>query len=654
MSLILVIFLAEAIPTFGQKKKKTRKVVKVGALNDTTSSYGDFDIFRFPNINKVQYYNNEKALKNIRVKEKNKDWEGLYPLLKNYVKNFGITNFYRDTYWIWRLAKLTEVYGNLDEAKLLYKIVLKHHREDIDVSKIEIHFDSLTVNDKDYYVPLQYYYELVDYRKEIDTLRPPRGVLLNMGPFVNSDLGDYGPSLSSKDDILIFTSKRNSHHRGIEMVHDEDIFFTKRLEEYWDDAQPFKEINSQYNEGSACLSKDGKTLFFARCNAPGSYGDCDIYSAQMKADSTWGNVKNLGSGVNSIAWDSHPSLSHGEDTLYFASDRIGGFGLSDIYFTVKKSDDTWGKAQNLGPIINTRNNEVSPFYHHIYDVLYFSSNGHTLNFGEFDIYKSYHEETNWGEPKNIGPLVNGTGSEFYFTIDSQSEDLFYSRSSEKNMGNLDLYSFPLPMAARPGATAKVTGSLTDTETGEPFKGIVSIIDLDKGVEVAPKFLRPDGSFEFDLINKRNYLLIIQGDEFFRVEELFYLDGELVLDRTTDHISSRLQFQSIQFNNAESEISEEMHNDLDKLVDFLLDNPDFRLRISGHTDSDGEERFNLQLSQKRAEVIKDYLVGTGTIEEHRVVAIGYGSSKPIKEEESTESDKKLNRRVEFEIYREGTN
>ncbi|MDP4680650.1 MAG: OmpA family protein, partial [Cyclobacteriaceae bacterium] len=265
----------------------------------------------------------------------------------------------------------------------------------------------------------------------------------------------------------------------------------------------------------------------------------------MLEDSTWGDIQNLGFNVNSISWDSHPSLSHTEDTLYFASDRIGGFGLSDIYFTYKEKDG-WSHAQNLGPVINTRKNDVSPFFHPKEEVLYFSSNGQLYSFGEFDIYKAYYNEEKWSEPVNIGPLVNGAGNEFYFTIDSESRDLYYSRSANRDMEKQDIYSFPLPMGANPYATTKVTGSLMDSLTGKPFTGIVSIIDIEDHVEVAPKYLRSDGSFEFDLVNKRNYLLVIQGDEFFRVEEMFYLDGPMDFRKITEPIASRMKFESIEF------------------------------------------------------------------------------------------------------------
>jgi outer membrane protein OmpA-like peptidoglycan-associated protein len=397
------------------------------------------------------------------------------------------------------------------------------------------------------------------------------------------------------------------------------------------------------------LSRDGKTLYFARCDAPDTYGDCDIFIAEWQADSTWGNIHNLGPQINGNAWDSHPSLSENEDTLYFASDRLGGFGLADIYLASRNEKGEWQKAQNIGPIINTRNNDVSPFYHYLYKVLYFSSNGQNLNFGEFDIYKSYQTNGEWDEPQNIGPLINGPGSEFYFTIDKKSEKLYYARSTENKIDNLDLYSFPLPMEAQPLATTKVVGSLQEEETGRPLTGIVSIIDLENGIEVAPQFLRPDGSYEFNLINNANYLLVIQGDEFFRIEELFRLESDTALVKRVDPIRTKIKFESIVFGNSEATLTPSMYADLDKISDFMIDHPDFKLKISGHTDSDGREDFNLRLSQERADAIKEYIVYFGYIDPGRIEAIGFGSSSPIIDDASAEA-KKLNRRVEFDLFR----
>jgi len=182
-----------------------------------------------------------------------------------------------------------------------------------------------------------------------------------------------------------------------------------------------------------------------------------------------------------------------------------------------------------------------------------------------------------------------------------------------------------------------------------MKGIVSVIDLDENVEVAPKFIREDGSFDFSLINKRNYLLIIQGDEFFRIEEIFFMDGDKEINKIAEPIESKIAFTSLEFENGKADILESMHADLGKLGDFLLDHPQLKLKISGHTDSAGKEETNLRLSQARADAIKKYLVTNFKVAADRVTSIGYGSAKPIVQE-VTDDHKQLNRRVEFEIYK----
>jgi outer membrane protein OmpA-like peptidoglycan-associated protein len=636
-----------SLPATGQKPDRKFKKGGVVQLNDTLTTYSQSDIFNFPNINNVSFFSDRKSLEKIAAIPKDNGNQTHYNLLKAYVQQFGVENFSRNTNMLWQLAKLSEKFGPPGEAVLLYKLVLKHHQQDIDGRQVRQEYDSLTKYQSDYYVPLKYYYELVEYRKEIDTLRPPQGVLLNMGIQVNSPKADYGPTIGNVDTVLLFTSKRNLHIQTLERRYDEDLFYSVQEFNMWMDAVPFNTINTSFNEGSACLSKNGKQLFFARCDSPDSKGSCDIFVADRKEDNSWGNVRNLGENINTIFWDSHPSLSHTGDTLFFSSDRKGGFGMTDIYFSIKDKNGNWQPAKNMGPIINTRGQEVSPFFHHKFNVLYFSSNGHPLNFGDFDIFKTYKQNGNWAEPKNVGPLVNGAGSEYYFTIDSKSEKLYYARSEGDDPANLDLHSFPVPMEAQPEAIATLKGSLTNSQTGKPMKGIVSIIDLDKGVEVAPKFLRPDGTFDFKLINKRNYLLIIQGDDFFRIEEIFFMDGDMEINKETEPIESKIAFKSLEFESGKADILQSMHEDLSKLGNFMLDHPHIDLTISGHTDSEGKPEANLRLSQERADAIKAYLVYEYKVPSSRITAIGYGGSKPIVEEK-TDDDRRLNRRVEFEI------
>lgn len=608
---------------------------------------------QFSNLNsRESYYFNKRKLKKINKLERKKDYQGMIRALEEYVSNFGPENFGRDANLLWLLGQMYENFGNKANAKWMYRLVLKH--ANANTRFVEQYYENMKRNKRENYVAIEYYYKLVDYRKQVDTLHPPQGVNQYMGSEVNSAYDDYGPSLSYNNQKLLFASKRHRVQTADGERTNEDLFWAKKKGESWGEAKPLKPLNSPYNEGAPCLSPDGQTIFFARCDVPEGMGDCDLYMASKQPDGSWGNARNMGKTVNSKRWDSHPSLSPTGDTLYFASNRLGGFGSNDIYFTYRNHRGEWMPPQNMGPTINSKGNDISPFYHPEHHVLYFSSNGHILNFGNFDIYKSYFDGNHWGQPKNIGPLVNTAGNEHFFAIDSKSDQLFYSRSDIQELGkNANLYTFPLPMGAQPAARTKFQGTLKDSVTGEAFDGIVSIIDKETGIEVAPKYLRRDGSFEFDLIKDKKYLLVIRGEDFFRVEKHVNLKNDTTINIEKPSINYlRLQFESIEFSTNKAEIKPEMKPDLNKLMDFLLDHPAMNLKISGHTDARGDSVINYKLSQARADAIKEYIVNKGHIDEGRVQAQGYGSSLPIIQDPQNARERRVNRRVEFELENSG--
>lgn len=656
----------------GKKKLLGKSISHDKSVSQTTVG-GEFQ-FSFHNINIISYYSNPSQLAQIEHLIGIQNYILALPMLESYVGNFGIENFQRDTRLIWKLGQLYELLNMPEKSKAMYKLVLKHHLGK-ERRKIANHFDTLTNGQSEKYVPLEYYYELVEYRKAVDTLTPPHSVFLNMGEMVNDPkYPDYGPTMDVNGRKLIYTKRKKVlTDSKLSFRENEDLYFSINYGGFWDEAQPFaRVINTGCNEGSACLSRDGLTLYFTRCKVldhqfecANVMGSCDIFMSKLIVDgddSSWAEAVNLGPNINTKSWDSQPTLSHNEDTLFFASDRLGGFGLSDIYYSVfDKGKKKWSAAKNLGPVINTRGNELSPFYHPSHDVLYFSSNGQLNNFGNldtsqfiyrtFDIYKSRIRGNSYQEPYNIGPLVNSKGDEMYFTIDYESKDLFYSKTEEEGSKNHELFSFPLPMEAQPLAYTKLSGSLKDSITGEPFKGIVSIIDLTNGIEVAPKFIRDDGSYEFDLIKNNDYLLVLQGDDFFRIEEKLHLIRDTNIVQTAPSIKyNKWEFQTLEFEGNKAQITSEMEKDLNKVVDFLIDHPVYKLKISGHTDSDGNEEFNLKLSQKRAEEIRSYLIKKGNIDKARIESTGHGSAKKIIRNEQTEEDKHLNRRVEFELIR----
>ncbi|MEM1137214.1 MAG: OmpA family protein [Bacteroidota bacterium] len=648
---------------YSQKNLRSKKDPDIKSKNLRVEKFKPTDtasVFVFPkivfkNINIVEEYYKPAKLAEIDRLKRNKQWDEFLDKLYTYVSNFGIKNFIYDIDKIWMLARAAEAQGQLELTKDLYRILIKHYRGDL--QKALAYYDSIAYYDKVLYADIEDYYRLIEKRKQIDTLMPPKDIMLEMGEGVNSPFDDYGLTISGKqDDLIIFTSSRNQDTSSYRMdialpKENEDIYLSKKDIDLdaWGEAIPFEDLNSTYNEGSPCMSRDGRNIVFARCNSPDGLGDCDLYITSANADSTWSEPTNLGKNINSYAWDSHPAFSNSGDTLFFSSSRRGGFGGTDIYYSVKdmKSGE-WGKAQNIGPVINTRDSEVSPYPHPKYNVLYFSSNGHLLNFGDFDIFKTFNKEGNWTEPYNVGPLVNGKGSEFYFTIDSESKWLFYAKSMDPKNENLDLQSFPLPMDAKPNSVVKFRGKIIEPTTGEVFQGVITVIDMDEGDEVAPRRTYEDGSFEFELIDKRNYLIIVEGDNFFDIEQVFYLDGDTTIDLKATSVSSTISFEAIDFAKGSSNLKPVMENNLHLIIDFLSGHPDFNLKIIGHTDSDGNPEDNFKLSLKRAQVIREYILSYGMFDEKRVEAYGMGNSQPIIVEELTEEDKKRNRRVEFHL------
>ncbi|MEH0156087.1 OmpA family protein [Limibacter armeniacum] len=647
---------------YGQKKKEPNPKKEVGLLLENFSpreinSVLKLPGIRFHNINKVAYYYDKKELKRIYELEKNKDWEGYLKALYQYISNFGVNNFVlqRDMDLVWRLARVSEYFDQTELTKELYRLILKHYRGDVQDALYT--YDSLIKFEKPLYADLEYYYRLVEKRLQIDTLKPPKEVLTEMGSEINSHFDEYGMTIGGKNDSqLIFTSKRvvldtstiNKDLYGERVI--ENIYSSqKNPDGTWQEAKPFDGINTQYNEGSPCISKDGKTIFFVRCHAPDGSGDCDLYTSSLQEDGTWSEATNLGPKINSYAWDSHPALNMTEDTLYFSSARKGGFGGLDIWYTTKDKKGEWEECKNVGPVINSMRNEVSPYPHAKHHLLYFSSDGQLLNFGGYDIFKSYVVEGEWTEPKNVGPLVNGEGNEFYFAIDSQSKWLFYAKSYEQDAPNMDLQSFPLPMEAKPNNLVRFSGRIIEKTTGEVFQGVVTIIDLTDGIEVAPRKIREDGSFDFELINKKKYLLVVEGDNFFRIEEMFYLDGDKEVQIPAVSINSVLTFKSIDFEKGSARLLPGMENNLHLVIDFLAERPKYRLRVTGHTDSDGDPTFNLTLSKRRAEAIRGYILSYGNFHPSRVIADGKGDTEPIIPNPVSDEEKRINRRVEFKIY-----
>jgi outer membrane protein OmpA-like peptidoglycan-associated protein len=611
----------------------------------------------FPKLMAGRYFQDRKLLEKI---EKAKDSTRLHqPLLSKYVAQFCIENFSKDNLMLWQLARDFQILKDTSRAIMMYELAAKHKTG---ARTPPATVDSLNLFTKSDWLPLEEYYSLLELRKRVDTLMPPKKVLQNMGKLINSEAADYGPFMHPSDSVLVFTSRRGAN-KEIDYIftrEDENIYYSIRdfRNGKWEPATQLPDsINTtKFNEGSACVSPDGKHLYFTRCFEPNAMGDCDIYHSEYK-DGHWTAIKPLGGKVNSAQWDSQPNISNDGNMLFFASNRKGGFGGTDIFYCLRQSDGTWGAAQNVGPVINTPENEVTPFYHQLNKTLYFGSTGQLRSYGAYDIYKSNWTGLQWEEPKNLGPLINTAANEYYFSINGKGETIYYAKSFdtdnkslEEDKQNFDIYSFTMPMEARPDALTKLSGYLVDSTTQKPLLGRVVLVDLDNGIEIAPKKINENGYFEFMVKNNNHYRIYVVGDNYLTIRN----DVSLKRRDTTFQVFTEsfqenrpLIFESLEFAENSTELAYAAKPKLDYLARFLKNYPMFMVCIKGHTDSDGSEDYNEKLSQRRANQIKNYLEDVDSIDKTRIVAEGYGESRPLVPNDNAENKRK-NRRVEFEL------
>ncbi len=255
---------------------------------------------------------------------------------------------------------------------------------------------------------------------------------------VNSPYPDYAPVMDATGTRLYFTSKRLggiSAETAGSKEGDEDAYYTDNHGNGWGKAQLLPSpINSSVSEGIASFSADGQFMVMVACSRENSIGQCDLYYSELKGDQ-WSELENMGEIVNSIDWDSQPTISFDGNRIIFISGRVGGYGEIDLYMIEKNPFGDWGPAMNLGAQVNTPFTEHSPFFSQDGKTLYFSSNGHP-GYGDFDIFKTVYENGRWSTPLNLGRPLNTPKDDRFFTIGGSGEKGYFSSDRD---GNNDLY-----------------------------------------------------------------------------------------------------------------------------------------------------------------------------------------------------------------------
>lgn len=489
---------------------------------------------------------------------------------------------------------------------------------------------------------------------------------VNLGTTINSADDEYLPALTVDGETLVFT--RRFARRATTTANtkeEEDIYYSTRKTEpketldarpSWQQASPLPSpLNSTDNEGAECISQDGRIMFFTACGRQDGGGRCDIYMCIRRGDK-WGKPRNIGMPVNSGAWEGQPSFSIDGKTLYFASNRKGGYGGMDIWATTFE-EGHWTEPVNLGPEINTSGNEMSPFIHYDDQTLYFASDGH-IGMGGLDIFVSRKvsqssnsgSTSQWSSPVNLGYPINTDGDESSLIVDASARTAYFASDRPGGHGKLDIYCFELPKLLRPTLTICYKGKVSDAKNGNPVASDIRIVDLKSGKTVA--------NTSSDATSGQYIISLPTGlDYAFHVTAKGYLFNSINVSGNTEtrqvdialhpiESGSTISLRNIFFETGKAELLPESHYELERLTELLENNPTLNVELGGHTDNVGSDEANKKLSAERAKAVYDYL-STNGIPTARLSYRGYGETRPVASNDTPEG-RAANRRVEMTI------
>lgn len=470
-----------------------------------------------------------------------------------------------------------------------------------------------------------------------------------LNPEINSYESEYFPVLTGDNQKMIFT--RNTKGQ-------EDFFEATFKNGKWSDIKPISEINTPENEGANTMTVDGKVMIFTICDRNRTYGSCDLFITK-KINGKWSKIKNMGSVINSEFWDSHPSLSNDGKTLYFASDRPGGYGGKDIWVSKISENGIWGKPICLDTNVNTKYDDFTPFIHADNHTLYFTSVGHE-GMGSADLFMSKFSNGKWSKASNLGSPINTEDHEggIFITLDGKTAYFCTDRFQAKNK-NLDIYTFEVPQNMRPEPVSFVKGYVFDAGTKELLDADISIYNNENSNLINTIKTSNDsflialpGGIDYNFtINKKSY--VFHSERFLLPENKtdlnpYYLSiGLSKIEELSDKNPIVLKNIFFEYNSSELDTIRSA-SELGNLIKLLNDNPEVKIQINGHTDNQGSEEYNMLLSESRAKAVYNYLVDKN-IAPNNLAYKGYGESRPIADNE-TEENRQLNRRTEFEILK----
>jgi outer membrane protein OmpA-like peptidoglycan-associated protein/tetratricopeptide (TPR) repeat protein len=488
--------------------------------------------------------------------------------------------------------------------------------------------------------------------------KPVKVTISNMGSVINGKEGDYFPSVTADESMLLFTSRRSGSTGGLgsDGKYDEDLWYCDKdtTTGKWGAPKNFgTPVNTKNNNGIASFTGDGQFVVCGRCNEPDGSGSCDLYGASLVGN-TWKEPVNMGTQVNSKDWDAQVSISADGKTLVWCSTRVGGFGDEDMWISKKKEDGKWTEPKNLGAVVNTSGSEYAPYLHPDGKTLYFASNNHTPRIGGVDIYKTtIKDDGSCTVPENLGYPINSEKDDNYFVLTPSGLKGYFASNRKGGYGETDIYEIVYPQEMKSQLTTFV-GFVLDDETKVPLEATIKIEDLDSA-KVVGEYVSNSASGKFVVILTpgHNYALTVSKQGYLFYSENFNIHPDNAFKEVKKEVflqqikqGKKIVLNNIFFETGKSVLTETSRLEIGKLAELLTQNPLVKVEISGHTDNVGNDAANLHLSQDRANVVVAALVAQA-IPSARLIAKGYGKTQPYGPND-TDEQRALNRRTEFKI------
>ncbi|GAA3792492.1 OmpA family protein [Corallibacter vietnamensis] len=486
---------------------------------------------------------------------------------------------------------------------------------------------------------------------------------------INSKYSDFGSFVY--ENTLYFASSRNTENDIYKWNNEPYLdIFKGEIKTTEDNVKQITNVTplafdgverKDIHDANAVLTKDGKTMYFTRDNVgkrnkpqydKKGTTHLKIYKATL-VDTIWSNIVELPFNDNVFS-TGHPALSPDNKTLYFVSDRDGGYGQTDIYKVAINDNGSYGDPVNLGDKINTEGREVFPFVSQD-STLYFSSDGF-LNLGLLDIFKSNIIKDENADPENLGAPYNSGYDDFAYFIDPKDNSGYFSSNRPDGKGSDDIYGFNITTCKQ-----TISGVVKNNKTLEILpEATVQLID-ESGKIIEEITSDKDGAYSFEVDCDKNYKVLAFKPDYKDDWKELETDNENEKDNTADLNlvplinDNEIVINPIFFDFDKWNIRPDAAYELENIVAVMRAHPDMVIKIESHTDSRGSDKYNMKLSDRRAKSTRDYLYSRNIAKERIESAIGYGETQLLNKcsngVKCSKEEHQLNRRSKFIILKQ---